>query len=103
MYKVLGAAFIVLSAGTLARAHFPFIVPDDKGATAKVVFSDTLEPDTNVNIEKIVTVEVAVFSVAGEKLVWAGRMRSEGPKSLRVFLDELVKVAASELKKQKVI
>jgi hypothetical protein len=56
-----------------------------------------------VNIEKIVTVEVAVYSVAGEKLIWIGQMRSEGPKSLREFLDELVKVGAAELKKQKLI
>jgi hypothetical protein len=56
-----------------------------------------------VNIEKIVTVEVALYSVSGEKLIWVGRMRSEGPKSLREFLDDLVKAGAGELKKQKLI
>jgi hypothetical protein len=56
-----------------------------------------------VNIEKIVTVEVVVYSVASEKVIWVARMRSEGPKSLREFLDELVKAGAGELRKQKLI
>jgi hypothetical protein len=56
-----------------------------------------------VNIEKVVTVEVAVYSVANEKVIWVGRMTSADAKSLREFLDELVKVGAGELKKQKLI
>jgi len=53
MYKMCSAAILLLAAVSVSQAHFPFIVPGDGGATAKVVFSDTLEPDTNVNIEKI--------------------------------------------------
>jgi uncharacterized GH25 family protein len=67
MYKVFGAVIIALSAGSLAQAHFPFIVPDDKGATAKVVFSDTLEPDANVNIEKIANTKLTLRDSAGKE------------------------------------
>ena len=49
------------------KAHFPFIVPDDKGATAKVVFSDTLEPDTNVNIEKLANTKLTLRDAAGKE------------------------------------
>jgi hypothetical protein len=56
-----------------------------------------------VNIDKIVTVEIAVYSVTDEKLIWKGRMTSTDPKSLRTFLDDLVKVGASELRKQKLL
>lgn len=53
MYRMIGAAVIGLFAVGAANGHFPFVVPDDKGESAKVVFSDNLEPDTNVKIEKI--------------------------------------------------
>jgi uncharacterized GH25 family protein len=67
MDKVFGAAVIVLSAASLAHAHFPFIVPDDKGGAAKVVFSDTLEPDTNVNIEKIGNTKLTLRDAGGKE------------------------------------
>ena len=38
-----------------------------------------------------------------EKLVWKGRMTSTDPKSLRTLLDDLVKVGAEELRKQKLL
>jgi hypothetical protein len=56
-----------------------------------------------MNIEKIVTVEVVAYSLAEGKLIWAARMESTGPKSLRTFLDDFVKAGAAELKKQKLI
>ena len=53
-----------------------------------------------VTIEKVVTLEIAIFSVANEQIVWAGRMKTTNPKSLRVFLDEMVEMGSKELKKQ---
>ncbi len=60
MRSLLGAAVFSLLAASLARAHFPFIVPDATGDAAKVVFSDTLEPDTKVNIEKLSATKLTV-------------------------------------------
>jgi uncharacterized GH25 family protein len=67
VYKMFGAALIVLAAASFSRAHFPFIVPDEKGANAKVVFSDTLEPDTNVNIEKIANTKLTLRDAGGKE------------------------------------
>lgn len=53
-----------------------------------------------VTIEKVVTLEIAIFSVASEQVVWAGRAKTTNPKSLRLFLDEIVKLGSRELKKQ---
>ena len=53
--------------GSLAQAHFPFIVPDEKGTTAKVVFSDTLDPDTNVNIEKLANTKLTLRDATGKE------------------------------------
>ncbi len=44
--------------------------------------------------------EIAIFSVANEQIVWAGRMKTTNPKSLRMFLDEMVEMGSKELKKQ---
>ncbi len=57
-----------------ADAHFPFIVPDDKGESAKVVFSDSLEPDTSVNIEKIANTKLTFRDATGKDSPnWSGR------------------------------
>ena len=49
-----------------------------------------------------VSADIAIFSISDEKMVWAGRMTSTDPKSLRDLLDDLVKVGRNELKKQKI-
>jgi uncharacterized GH25 family protein len=67
MYRMIGAAVVGLFAVAVAQAHFPFIVPDDKGESAKVVFSDTLDPDTNVNIEKIANTKLTLRDAAGKE------------------------------------
>lgn len=41
---------IVLAFAGVARAHFPFVVPDSGGATAKLIFSETLKPDDEVDV-----------------------------------------------------
>ena len=66
MSRMIGAAMVGLFAVAVAHAHFPFIVPDDKGESAKVVFSDTLDPDTNVNIEKIANTKLTLRDAAGK-------------------------------------
>lgn len=53
MPRILGVLITGLLATGLAHAHFPFILPDETGSAARVVFSDALAPDTAVKIEKI--------------------------------------------------
>lgn len=60
MYRMLGAVVVALSAAGLSWAHFPFVVPGEKGDSAKVVFSDNLEPDAAVNIEKIASTKLTL-------------------------------------------
>lgn len=66
MMRTLGAAVVGLLAAAAAQAHFAYIVPDADGAKAKVVFSDTLEPDTNVKIEKIANTKLTLRDAAGK-------------------------------------
>ena len=67
MYKMCSAAIILLAAVSISRAHFPFIVPEEKDSAAKVVFSDTLEPDKNVNIEKIASTKLTLRDSSGKE------------------------------------
>ncbi|MBP3958911.1 DUF4198 domain-containing protein [Gemmata sp. G18] len=66
MSRMIGAVVVGLFAVAGAHAHFPFIVPDAKGETAKVVFSDNLEPDTAVNIEKIAETKLTLRDATGK-------------------------------------
>jgi uncharacterized GH25 family protein len=67
MCKMLGAALVGLLAASAAEGHFPFIVPDSSGSAAKVVFSDDLNPDTNVNIEKLANTKLTLRDSAGKE------------------------------------
>lgn len=67
MYRMLGAVAVGLFAVGAASGHFPFVVPDDKGESAKVVFSDNLDPDTNVNIEKIANTKLTLREAGGKE------------------------------------
>jgi hypothetical protein len=53
--------------------------------------------------EKLVTLEIVLYSVATAKAVWAGRLKATNPKNLKDLLDDLVKAGSEELKKQKLI
>src|SRR5262249_50149578 len=66
MSRILGAAIVGLFATSVAQGHFPFIVPDDKGTAAKVVFSDDLNPDPNVNVEKIANTKLTLREAGKE-------------------------------------
>lgn len=67
MYRMLGALAVGVFAAAVAQAHFPFIVPDPKGEAAKVVFSDSLEPDAAVNIEKIANTKLTLRDASGKE------------------------------------
>jgi hypothetical protein len=67
MYRMIGAALVALGAVSVAQGHFPFIVPEGKGESAKVVFSDDLEPDTKVNIEKIAGTKLTLRDATGKE------------------------------------
>jgi hypothetical protein len=67
MARTIAAVIFGLLAVSVARGHFPFIVPDEKGDSAKVVFSDDLNPDTNVNIEKLANTKLVVRAANGMK------------------------------------
>ena len=73
MLKPVMAAFFALAAAAAAQAHFPYIVPQGDGAAAKVVFSDTLDADANVNIEKIANTKLTLRNAAGKEspLEWS--------------------------------
>ncbi len=49
--------------------------------------------------DRIVTVEMAVFSVPRDKLLWAALSESENPKSMDAFMKDLVMKAVGEMKK----
>jgi hypothetical protein len=66
MYRMFGAAVVGLFTVALAHGHFTFIVPDAGGSSAKVVFSDDLNPDMNVNIEKIAGTKLTLRDAAGK-------------------------------------
>jgi hypothetical protein len=57
MKRCLAALFVLAALALPARAHFLWLVPDKtapgKPVTAKAIFSDSLEPDTNVPITKV--------------------------------------------------
>ena len=64
MFRMLMAGIFTLGTVALSQAHFPFVVPEE-GSKAIVIFSDTLEPDTRVNIEKIAATKLKVRDASG--------------------------------------
>jgi hypothetical protein len=60
MTRMLLAGVVGLVAAATGRAHFAFIVPDADGNAAKVVFSDSLEPDLKVQIEKLANTKLTL-------------------------------------------
>jgi len=66
MSRVFAAALFALLAVSAADGHFVFILPEGKGETAKVVFSDELKADTAVNIEKIAETKLTLRDSGGK-------------------------------------
>jgi len=67
MSRTLGVLIAGLLATGIAEAHFPFILPDETGAAAKVVFSDSLAPDIAVKIEKLDSTKLFLREAGGDK------------------------------------
>lgn len=61
------SAFVaaVLTAASSAFAHFPFIIVDPSGATAKLVMSETLDPDPSVSIDLLSSVTLFLRAADG--------------------------------------
>jgi uncharacterized GH25 family protein len=72
MVRLCVCCLLGLGLATSAGAHFVFVVPDKDGSTARVVFSDSLEPDENVPISKIAATKLTLRSADGkpEALTW---------------------------------
>jgi hypothetical protein len=67
MYRMCVAGLLGVILVATTQAHFPFIVPEADGTSAKVVFSDDLNPDTNVNIEKIANTKLTIRINGGKE------------------------------------
>ena len=67
MLRMLCATILAVLATAIAQAHFPFILPDSEGRTAKVVFSDELKPDTMVNVEKLAGTKLTLRDARGKE------------------------------------
>jgi uncharacterized GH25 family protein len=55
------ALVLVLVTASFASAHFPFLVPDGP-STGKAVFSDTLQPDKDVPVDRIARTKLVVLA-----------------------------------------
>jgi hypothetical protein len=53
--------------------------------------------------DTIVTVEILVYSLAQDQLIWAGQSQTTNPSKVGPFIKELVAKAAAEMKKQGLI
>ncbi len=56
-----------------------------------------------VETTRILQVETKIFSLADEKMVWAGISETSDPSGLRQVVDDVAEAAARELKKQGLI
>jgi hypothetical protein len=65
-----------LACASLAHAHFTFVVPDSGGAKAKVIMSETLEPEQQVDVAIIGSTSLRLRDAGGNetplKLIRAG-------------------------------
>lgn len=67
MLRSAAAALLLALAALTAQAHFVFVVPDAKDpAKALVVFSDDLDPDENVGVEKLTTLKLTCRDASGK-------------------------------------
>ena len=53
-----------------------------------------------ISTTTVLTVETLIFSMAKDRLIWAGVSETEDPKNAQRVVADLVKSAAKELKKQ---
>jgi hypothetical protein len=62
---VLSAALVAVTVGGVARAHFVFVLPDEEGTQARVILSETLELDENVDPALVDGVKLVTRDGAG--------------------------------------
>jgi hypothetical protein len=56
-----------------------------------------------VSSKQIVQVETKIYSLADEKLIWAGVSETSDPSGLRQLVDDVAEAATRDLKKQGLI
>jgi uncharacterized GH25 family protein len=64
--RYLLAALLAAALATAAAAHFVYVVPAKDGTTVQVVFSDSLDPDENVAIEKVAALKLTARAADGK-------------------------------------
>jgi hypothetical protein len=62
---VLPATFGALTLASLAQAHFVFVIADEEGTEARVILSETLEVDENIDPELVDGVKLVTRDGAG--------------------------------------
>jgi hypothetical protein len=67
MTRLLGSVVVGLLTVGVASAHFPFILPDPSGTSAKVVFSDDLTPDPKVDLAQLATAKFTLRDGSGKE------------------------------------
>jgi hypothetical protein len=50
--------------------------------------------------ERVVTLEVILYSIEGDELIWAGRSATTSPKDIKRFVKDLIDAAGKELRKE---
>lgn len=69
MMRLLVPMFAFAMWASVAQAHMVYIVPAKDGTTATVVFSDTLEPDEKVKMDKLAGLKLQSRSAGQDALV----------------------------------
>jgi len=65
------AVLAIVQAAGIARAHFVFVLPDEEGTQARVILSETLEVDENVDPELVDGVQLVTRDGAGAEAALA--------------------------------
>jgi uncharacterized GH25 family protein len=66
MSRSLAALFALVVAPLAASAHMVYVVPSADGTAVTVVFSDTLEPDPKVKMEKVAGLALTAVTADGK-------------------------------------
>lgn len=67
MFRKLAFSLALLASAAAAHAHFVFVVPEPGGATAKVILSEDLKPDADVDIKTVAAAKLSARDLAGGK------------------------------------
>jgi hypothetical protein len=66
-------------------------------------YYDAFYPPMDLRLETVVRVEINVYSLTEDKLLWAGRSETLDPQSITQLISEIVAAADKELRKQGLI